>query len=103
MCAGKRMKGVCPVRISIASRKAGTKAGNRVESSQMSGVDWAKLEELRAKGASKLTFHADGSLASIEFAPSSASSDERQREKPKDPPRARAVGGLVPRVDISSD
>jgi hypothetical protein len=70
----------------------------------MSGVDWAKLEELRAKGASKLTFHADGSLASIEFAPSSASvKDERQHEKPKDLPRARAVGGLVPRVDVSGD
>ncbi len=68
----------------------------------MSGVDWAKLEELRAKGASKLTFHASGELASVEFAPSTAPVEgERQHESSKEPPKriARAVGGLVARAD----
>lgn len=71
----------------------------------MSGVDWNKLEELRAKGATKVTFHADGSLASVDFSPStaSASPDDRQHQASEPMKRARSVGGLVPRADSSSD
>lgn len=57
------------------------------------------LDALKERGVTRATFHPDGSLASVEYGPSaSVSAGDIQHETPKEPKRARAVGGLVPRA-----
>lgn len=69
--------------------------------SQQRMPDLKLLDDLRERGVTRATFHADGELASVEFGPI-ASSDEPQHEAPKGPPkRVSATGGLVPRVGDS--
>jgi hypothetical protein len=59
---------------------------------------------LRQMGVTRATFHADGSIASVEFSPAleDASSDARQHDTPKastaPPKRVATTGGLVPRA-----
>jgi hypothetical protein len=60
----------------------------------------AIARQLRVEGATKVTFHANGAVASIEFGPAVTPHEETQHEEPVDPrdthPR-RPTGGLVPR------
>jgi hypothetical protein len=55
---------------------------------------------MRAEGATKVTFHADGAVAAVEFGPAEFPHEEIQREEPvtgaASYPR-RATGGLIPR------
>jgi hypothetical protein len=66
----------------------------------MAGVDWSMLEKLREQGAVKVSFHASGELASVEFGHPTASKDDSSTKAPEAPPKRRmsATGGLVPRV-----
>lgn len=65
------------------------------------------LEMLRARGVARATLHADGTLASVEFAPEfvPTGTRENQNEAATTPrvtgerPASRAAGRLVPRVD----
>lgn len=60
-------------------------------------ADLAMLDALREKGVTRATFHADGSLASVEFAPETADAVDPQHETPAPAKRkTRSVGGLVP-------
>jgi hypothetical protein len=63
-------------------------------------VDWSMLEKLREQGAVKVSFHASGELASVEFGPATASAkDDPQHEDPKPQKRPlSATGGLVQRA-----
>jgi hypothetical protein len=55
---------------------------------------------LRQMGVARATFHADGTVASVEFAPAAPldAPDGDQRDPPKSPKRMSATGGLVPRA-----
>ncbi len=62
-----------------------------------------RLRELKAEGATKIAFHPNGSVASVEFGPS-VDSSEYQHDDP-DPdaaPIRRVTGGLVPRASRDS-
>jgi hypothetical protein len=64
-------------------------------------IDGKTLDELKAKGVARATFHADGSLASVEFGPLTSDSDDEQHDNPI-PKRRSVTGGLVPRVQSDS-
>lgn len=59
------------------------------------------IRALREMGATQVTLHPDGSVASVVFGPESSESEAPQRETPA-PKRKSATGGLVPR-DSSDD
>ena len=68
-------------------------------------VDLDTLDALIARGATRVDFHADGSLASVLFGPPPALADQTsdpQHENPSPVKRKRATGGLVPRADGDS-
>lgn len=62
-------------------------------------VDWSMLEKLRESGAVKVSFHPDGTLASVEFGPPSVH-EETQHAEPKPARRVSATGGLVQRAVV---
>lgn len=62
-------------------------------------IDVETLEALRSKGATKVAFHPNGALASVEFGP--VASDGEPQNEASDAPEPRVsgpVGRLVPRV-----
>jgi hypothetical protein len=67
-------------------------------------VDVETIQRLKAEGATRIAFHPDGSLSSIEFGPTMPATEEGQNEH-RDPaatyPR-RPTGGLVTRGDSDS-
>lgn len=71
---------------------------------QMAGVDFDALERLFAMGVTDVTYHANGSLASITRGPAVSSPDEKdQHDQPAaSPKRVSATGGLVRRA-VESD
>ncbi len=68
-------------------------------------IDVTLLQQLRSEGATKVAFHPNGALASVEFGPA-VSDDGPQHEAPDAPKgETRAVspvGRLVPRVQRDS-
>lgn len=61
--------------------------------------DLDRLAQLRDLGVAAATFHENGELASVSFAPNASLSDERQHETsdPVKRPERKPTGGLVPR------
>lgn len=57
------------------------------------------LRELKAEGATKVTLHPDGSIASVEFGPDAAQPhhDDQHENPVVVTPKRRPTGQLVPR------
>ncbi len=68
-------------------------------------VDFDLLERLRERGATKVSFHPDGSIATIEYAAAAMPhihDTQHENTTPVVTPPRRPTGQLVPRGDRSS-